>query len=60
MSATEATVSRALPDCFKSQGPRYKTAARARALARLPYLGRLGPDLAHYCWLFFFFLSNQS
>jgi hypothetical protein len=31
MSATEATVSRALLDCFKGQGPRYKMAVRARA-----------------------------
>jgi hypothetical protein len=36
MSATEATVSRALSDCFQSQGPQYKTAARARARVRLP------------------------
>jgi hypothetical protein len=40
MSATEATMSRALLDCFKGQSPRYKTAERAgtrvRARMRLP------------------------
>jgi hypothetical protein len=36
MSATKATVSRALSDFFQSQGPQYKTVAWARARARLP------------------------
>jgi hypothetical protein len=39
MSAIEATVSRGLPDCFQSQGPQYKTVARARAGASSVFAG---------------------
>jgi hypothetical protein len=61
MSVTEATVSRALSGCLKSQGLRCKTAAMARAHGSvLPRLGRLGPVSAQYCWLFFFFFFYQS
>jgi hypothetical protein len=48
MSETEATVWRALSDCFKSQGPRCKTAAQARAGASAlvgPVRARFSPLL---------------
>jgi hypothetical protein len=46
MSAAEATVSRALSDCFKGQGPRYKTRTRGGASALAgPARARFGPLL---------------
>jgi hypothetical protein len=48
MSATEATVSRALLDCFQSQGPQYKTVTWARAGASAlagPARARFSPKL---------------